>query len=85
MPQAKRSLPAKRDRSTAMLAPTLGGEAGLNAYLAEFTFRFNRRRSSARGLLFHRLAEQAVAVGPVPYGAIIGKPANQGVSSRRGQ
>ena len=28
----------------------------LDYYLDEFTFRFNRRRSSARGLLFHRLA-----------------------------
>ena len=34
----------------------------LDYYLDEFTFRFNRRRSKARGLLFHRLAEQAVAV-----------------------
>ncbi|NJO84753.1 MAG: IS1595 family transposase, partial [Blastochloris sp.] len=40
-------------------------------YLDEFTFRFNRRRSHARGLLFHRLAQQAVAVGPAPYPQII--------------
>ncbi|MDH3771803.1 MAG: hypothetical protein OET79_12580 [Nitrospirota bacterium] len=32
---------------------------------------FNRRRSHARGLLFHRLAQQAVAVGPAPYHQII--------------
>jgi len=44
----------------------------LDYYLDEFTFRFNRRRSQARGLLFHRLAQQAVAVGPAPYSAIIG-------------
>jgi transposase-like protein len=43
----------------------------LDYYLDEFTFRFNRRRSSARGLLFHRLAQQAVAVGPAPYSSII--------------
>jgi len=43
----------------------------LDYYLDEFTFRFNRRRSSARGLLFHRLAQQAVAVGPATYSAII--------------
>lgn len=43
----------------------------LGYYLDEFTFRFNRRRSNARGLLFHRLAQQAVAVGPVPYGSIV--------------
>jgi len=43
----------------------------LDYYLDEFTFRFNRRRSSARGLLFHRLAQQAVAVGPAPYHSLI--------------
>ena len=31
----------------------------LDYYLDEFTFRFNRRRSQARGLLFHRLAQTA--------------------------
>ena len=36
----------------------------LDYYLDEFAFRFNRRRSKARGLLFHRLAQQAAAVGP---------------------
>jgi len=35
-------------------------------YLDEFTFRFNRRTSRARGKLFLRLVEQAVAVDPVP-------------------
>lgn len=44
----------------------------LDYYLDEFTFRFNRRRSQARGLLFHRLAQQAVAAGPAPYSTIIG-------------
>jgi len=43
----------------------------LDYYLDEFTFRFNRRRSQSRGLLFHRLAQQAVAVGPAPYHQII--------------
>jgi hypothetical protein len=43
----------------------------LDYYLDEFTFLFNRCRSRARGLLFHRLAQQAVAVGPAPYSAII--------------
>ena len=37
----------------------------LDYYLDEFTFRFNRRRSNSRGLLFHRLIEQALAIGPV--------------------
>jgi transposase-like protein len=43
----------------------------LDYYLDEFTFRFNRRRSNARGLLFYRLAQQAVATNPVPYSSII--------------
>ncbi|MBF0427964.1 MAG: IS1595 family transposase [Magnetococcales bacterium] len=43
----------------------------LDYYLDEFTFRFNRRRSKARGLLFHRLVQQAVSVKPAPYHAII--------------
>ena len=44
----------------------------LDYYLDEFTFRFNRRRSNARGLLFHRLAQQAIAVDPAPYSSIVG-------------
>ncbi|CEG50982.1 conserved hypothetical protein [Stutzerimonas xanthomarina] len=37
----------------------------LQAYLEEFTFRFNRRTSASRGLVFRRLLEQAVVTGPV--------------------
>jgi len=39
----------------------------LDYYLDEFTFRFNRRRSRHRGLLFYRLLEGAVATDPHPY------------------
>lgn len=39
----------------------------LDYYLDEFTFRFNRRSSRYRGMLFYRLAQQAVAVDAVPY------------------
>lgn len=39
----------------------------LDYYLDEFTFRFNRRSSKARGLLFHRLAEQSAQVKPLKY------------------
>jgi transposase-like protein len=42
----------------------------LDYYLDEFTFRFNRRRSRHRGLLFYRLLEQAVAADPQPYKAL---------------
>ena len=39
----------------------------LQAYLNEFVFRFNRRRSHKRGMLFFRLLEAAVAGSPAPY------------------
>ena len=37
----------------------------LQAYLDEFTFRFNRRPSAARGMLFYRLLELAAAAPSV--------------------
>jgi transposase-like protein len=37
----------------------------LQSYLEEFTFRFNRRTSRSRGLVFRRLLEQAVCTEPV--------------------
>lgn len=37
----------------------------LDYYLDEFTFRFNRRTSGSRGLLFYRLLDQAVHLRPV--------------------
>ena len=57
----------------------------LDYYLDEFTFRFNRRRSKVRGLLFHRLAEQAVAIAPAPYRTITGKPIVPSASASQGQ
>ena len=41
-------------------------------YLDEFTFRFNRRTSKARGLLFYRLVQQAVDTDPHPLKDLIG-------------
>lgn len=35
-------------------------------YLDEYTFRFNRRASKSRGLLFYRLLQQAVETDPHP-------------------
>jgi len=43
----------------------------LDAYLEEFVFRFNRRSSGSRGMLFYRLLQQAVATDPVTYQDII--------------
>ncbi len=42
-------------------------EAHLPAYLDEFVFRFNRRRSRSRGLVFYRVLELAVGHDPVRY------------------
>ena len=40
-------------------------------YLDEFTFRFNRRNSRARGMLFYRLLQQAVDTDPHPLTELI--------------
>lgn len=48
--------------------------AHLPAYLNEFAFRFNRRRSRSRGLVFYRVLELAVAHEPVRYGELIANP-----------
>jgi transposase-like protein len=44
----------------------------LDYYLDEFTFRFNRRTSRSRGLLFYRLLEQAIALEPVRSKDLLG-------------
>jgi transposase-like protein len=51
-----------------------GAVAGdhLDYYLDEYTFRFNRRTSRSRGLLFYRLMQQAAAVHPTWYRDIVG-------------
>ncbi len=41
-------------------------------YLDEFTFRFNRRTSRARGMLFYRLLQQAVDSDPYPLKDLVG-------------
>ena len=43
----------------------------LGYYLDEFTFRFNRRTSASRGLLFYRLLQNAVAIQPTSVKAMI--------------
>jgi transposase-like protein len=53
----------------------------LDYYLDEYTFRFNRRSSKARGLLFHRLLEQAVQIQPTTYRGIVGGAAKPGTPS----
>ena len=46
----------------------------LDAYLNEFTFRFNRRRSRRPGMLFYRLGEQAAAADPITYRSLVVNP-----------
>jgi transposase-like protein len=45
----------------------------LQAYLDEYVFRFNRRNSAKRGLLFYRLIENAMNTAPVTLEAITRK------------
>ena len=47
------------------------GDAHLPGYLNEFVFRFNRRRSRSRGMLFYRVLQLAVAHDPVRYKDLI--------------
>jgi len=42
-------------------------QAHLPAYLDEFVFRFNRRRSASRGMVFYRLLELAAGHDPVRF------------------
>jgi len=43
----------------------------LDDYLEEFVFRFNRRTSASRGMLFYRLLQQAVVTDPVTYHDVV--------------
>ena len=54
--------------------PTSCGTPDLQAYLDEFTFRFNRRRSRARGMLFYRLLQQSVQAPPRTYRSLVVNP-----------
>lgn len=42
-------------------------EKHMDSYLEEFVFRFNRRTSKVRGLLFQRVIENSMNVEPTPY------------------
>ena len=51
----------------------------LDYYLDEFVFRFNRRRSRSRGLLFYRLIEQSLASAPVRCPTLVGGTEPHGI------
>jgi len=44
----------------------------LQSYLEEYTFRFNRRKSKSRGLVFRRLLEHSVVTSPIMQDDIVG-------------
>ena len=56
-----------------LLSTHQGAASGkhLDYYLDEYAFRFNRRTSRSRGLLFYRLMEQAVVTAPTSYRTIV--------------
>lgn len=55
----------------------------LDAYLDEFVFRFNRRTSSSRGMLFYRLLQQAVATQPVTYAQVASRTKRRKPTKRK--
>ena len=62
------------DYNTEQLIGTLQGSYSrehIEYYYDEFTFRFNRRNSNSRGMLFYRLLQNAVQLQPVTYTDII--------------
>jgi len=46
----------------------------MQAYLEEYTFRFNRRHAAKRGFLFYRLLEGAVNCSPLTYDELVNVP-----------
>jgi hypothetical protein len=67
-------LPGVREDLERWLVGTHQGAASheqLDWYLDEFTFRFNRRAATHRGLLFYRLLEEAVVTPPLPYDRVV--------------
>ncbi len=81
--QAHELMPAVHRASALMKRWILGTHQGavskelLDYYLAEFAFRYNRRYSRHRGLLFYRLAEQAMQTEPKPYVELLTPPASK--------
>lgn len=55
-----------------LLGTHQGGQqfSHLHYYLDEFTFRFNRRTSRSRGMLFYRLVQQALELNPAPLSTL---------------
>ena len=58
------------------------GAQHVEAYLDEFVFRFNRRQSNARGLLFYRLLQTAIVMRKANYELIILRPKSKETKQR---
>jgi len=56
-------------------------EYHLQTYLEEFTFRFNRKTSTHRGLLFYRLVQGAMSTIPHPYEKLIEPKTSNGAAN----
>lgn len=54
-----------------LLGTHQGRAQHIDYYLDEFTFRFNRRTSKSRGMLFYRLVQNCVAVNPIHSAKLI--------------
>ncbi len=61
------------------------GKDYVATYLDEFTFRFNRRRSPQRGMLFYRLMTLAAQADPLHYQDIIQNPTPRAATPPTGQ
>jgi transposase-like protein len=59
-------------------------EAHLQSYLDEFVFRFNRRRSASRGLVFYRVMELAALHDPVRFRDLLAAKKPHPVPAARG-
>jgi len=59
-------------------------EAHLQSYLDEFVFRFNRRRSASRGLVFYRVMELAALHNPVRFRDLLAARKPHPVPAARG-
>jgi hypothetical protein len=85
LPPAHVALPGVHRVASLLKRALLGTHKGavkpvqLDYYLDEFVFRFNRRTSRSRGLLFYRLLEQAVLTDPITYNEVARK---SGVAER---
>lgn len=54
-----------------------GTPAHLGEYLDEFVFRFNRRHSTSRGLVFFRLLQRAITAEPIRNQDLVRNPGRQ--------